>query len=188
MKKLLFTVFIGIGAAIPAQISTLVINNYTNYYLLARFGANGLNGNCYPGIGSNPSPGQGTYTVPPAISPGVTPFNVQYDKYYYSNLASIPIVEWYVQTNPTIPGGNRPYNHASLNPTGVIANNTDWSFIWLQSRDAPVNGNYYDDFNLGSPSNNCNGTTSTYQLGTYSEAEWFTISIAGTNYTYVQIY
>lgn len=64
MKKLLFTVFMGMGTVISAQISTLVINNYTGYYLLARFGANGLNGNCYPLIGVNPSPGQGTYTVP----------------------------------------------------------------------------------------------------------------------------
>ena len=76
----------------------------------------------------------------------------------------------------------------TLRSGGVLANNTDWSYIWLQCRDAPSNGNYYGDFNLGSPNNNCNGTTSTYQLGTYADAEWFTISSGGINYTYVQIY
>lgn len=163
------------------QITSLFINNYTPHYIKARIFANGLNGNCYPSVISEPSPGQSTWQMPPAFSP-TDPFNVTYEKYYYSDLASVPVMNWYRKTSATNPYIYTSHNSAAFLPTGVIATNTDWSFMWMQTFDG---GNIsLDDFFVGSPANNCNGPATTYQVGTYSEAEWFTIG----NNTFVQIY
>lgn len=35
---------------------------------------------------------------------------------------------------------------------------------------------------------NCTGSSVTYELGSYSEAEWFTITSGTTVYTFINIY
>lgn len=158
-----------------SQISTLTINNYSTYYLQVRLGANGPSGTCLPSVISG-------IQVPPGTS--LSPFTVTYDKFANSGLSAVPIDSWFVTTSFTSPGIMRPYNHPALNPSGPIALNTDWSYFVFQTFDG--GSVTYDHFQLGV--GNCNGTHYTAQSGTYSDAEWFTITSGGTVTTYVQIY
>lgn len=159
-----------------SQISTLTVNNYSPYYLKVRLGANSSAVACLPSVVS------GIEQVPPAL--GLLPFTVTYNKFANSGVAVLPINSWFVTTSLTSPGILRPYNHPALNPSGPIALNTDWSYFVFQTFDGGTVS--YDNFQLGV--GNCNGTVYTAQSGTYSDAEWFTITSGGTITTYVQIY
>lgn len=55
MKKSILTIFTVLlfGIYANAQQSTLMVYNYSPYFLEARIEANGLNGSCYPRISSN---------------------------------------------------------------------------------------------------------------------------------------
>lgn len=172
MKKFFYLSLLLACASLQAQISTLVINNYSSYYLYGRFGANGLSGNCFPAINA---PVDGDHIVQPNT------LNINY-KFYNSNLAATPVNNWWVQTSLTSPGTIRSFNHVSLNPSGVLSTNTDWTFYWFQTKDSALLP--YDDFTMG-VTNACSASSNvTNQTGTYAEAEWFTIG----NFTYVQIY
>jgi hypothetical protein len=174
MKKIFFLIAVFCGFFAFSQTSTLVISNYSSYYLEGRLGATG---NCNPFVYAVPTAGLSAYTVPPATM-------VSYDKYYYSNTAAVPITQWLVNAsgnNPII----RNYNHPVLLPLGAVATSSDWSLFWFETFDAAHN--LYEYFNMGvNPS--CNGSVTTYKLGIYSEAEWFTITSGSIVYTYINIY
>lgn len=172
MKKISALFILLTCASLQAQLTTLVINNYSNYYLYGRLGANGLSGNCFPGVNA---PVDGDHIVQPNT------LGISY-KYSNSNTAATPINNWWVQTGATSPGMIRSYSHPSLISSGTISNNTDWSYYWFQIKDSSLQP--YGDFTMGSTTA-CGGSGNlTYQSGSYAEAEWFTIG----GYTYVQIY
>ena len=47
--------------------------------------------------------------------------------------------------------------------------------------------NFYEEFKMG-VNTSCTGISVTYELGSYSEAEWFTITSGSTEYTFINIF
>lgn len=186
MKKLLVILFLTFCVVSFAQLSHLIINNYSPYQVKTRFGASSSAGNCIPAVSSNPPAGTSLFNIPAAFNPGLTPFTTEYEKYAYSNSSAIPIMEWFVKTSSTSPGINRVYNHPVLTPLGPVAQNTDWSYFSFQTHDG--NGNSFDDFYLSLSALCAGAPITTYISGTYSEAETFTITSGSTIYTYAMIY
>lgn len=173
MLKKIFLLFVFVTFFVDAQKSTMVINNYSGYYLEGRLGA--TDDNCTIFVYSLPSPGQNIYTVPPYT-------DTSYPKYSQSNLSTAPITLWLVNTNNNpMP---RSYDHPVFYPTSGVTKYTDWDMFWFKTYDDQHN--FYEDFFMGD--NSCNIGSTTYQSGTYSDSEWFTISSGGTDYTFLQIY
>jgi hypothetical protein len=175
MKKIfpILSLFLGISAF--AQQSTLVINNYTTYKLTGRLRANHVT-NCVPELYMGNTMASGNFTIPPTTT-------ATYDKYYTANVAPIPVNDFLVRMSATTSAAVLPYNHAnviSISPT------TDWRFFAFDVRDNASPNTVYDSFQIGISS--CGATYPTYQVGSASETDWFTISSGGTAYTYINVF
>ncbi|KQT26177.1 hypothetical protein ASG22_05770 [Chryseobacterium sp. Leaf405] len=180
MKKLLFMIAVIAANYSYAQLSKLAVYNYSSYKLVTRFGANGPS-SCYPAVLAVPAPGTGSNTFS-AGSPSA-PFISEYT-YSTSNASAMPVYTWWVRTSLANPGIDRAYNHPAVNPTSAVSTSTDWTYFIFQAQDS--SNNPYGDFSMGTGT--CNGTLNTYQVGTYAEAEWFTLTSGGTAYTVVQVF
>lgn len=180
MKKLLFMIAVIAANYSYAQLSKLAVYNYSPYKLQTRFGANGPS-NCYPAVLAVPAPGTGSNTFP-AGSPSA-PFISEYT-YSTSNVAAMTVYSWWVRNSLANPGIDRPYNHPAVSPTSVVGTTTDWTYFIFQAKDSANNS--YGDFWMGTGT--CNGNVSTHEVGTYAEAEWFTLTSGGTAYTIVQVF
>lgn len=173
MKNLLLILYF-ISGLVWAQTSTMVINNYSNYYLEGRLGANGQ---CNPLIFAVPLAGQSIFTIPPVTT-------TSYEKYKSSNVSTVPILEWLVNTGS---GSSvvRPYYHPVFDSFGPVSLYSDWSMFWFSTFDS--SHIFFEEFKMG-VNTNCTGNSVTYQLGSYAEAEWFTITSGSTVFTNLNIY
>lgn len=174
MKKMFFLLCISFSAVVFAQMSALQINNYSNYLINGRLRANDVT-NCLPEIYVGNTLGTGNFTIPPATS-------TTYNKYYTSNTAAVPIFEYHVRMSYTGSSMTLDYNNSIMT---TISPTTDWSMFSFFVRD-PITYDIHDHFTIGVAP--CAGNYPTYQLGTQSETEWFTISSGGTMFSYINIY
>lgn len=157
-----------------AQNSPLIIQNYSAYNAVGRLrtGTPGVPG---PYMYAAPNAPYGTYTVPAGVT-------TQYNTFSTSGTASLPITTWYV-TDPVNPAnsGTYPYNHpfiaSVMNPSNI------WGgfHFWLTD---PSLGT--DTYQLGNPVVYSGFTAS--GTGTFSSADWFTITTPSGPTTYLQIF
>ncbi|WP_143884990.1 hypothetical protein [Chryseobacterium binzhouense] len=168
---LMFSLFLSTIAF--SQVTPLTINNYSSYKLTGRLRAADLT-NCVPELYVGNTLSSGNFTIPASSS-------TEYVKYYTANTATIPVFDYLVRMSNTTPASVLPYNHPNV---VAISPTTDWSFYAFDLRDAA--NNIYDHFELGVVP--CASNYPTYEMGSVSEAEWFTITSGGTVHSYIQIY
>lgn len=187
MKKQFLMICCALGGMISAQQSTLIINNYSSYDYHGQLMATPL-GTCYPmvSIGYPAVPDQ---LIVPAFSDYKLPF--------YADGAANGITTFLVQTSGANPAVPRVPGHVTLSSTGVISTNTNWRHtkfqMYFAGTNTPVSSGgtsipeTYFNANLGDGTNSCFSGPS-YISTLYGDAEWFTISSGGTQYTYIQIF
>lgn len=187
MKKQLLILCSVLGGMISAQQSTLIINNYSSYDYHGQLMATPL-GSCYPmvSIGYPAVPNQ---LIVPALS--------DYKLPSYSDGASNGITTFLVQTSGANPATPRVPGHITLSPGGPIASNTNWRHtkfqMYFAGTNTPVSSGgtsvpeTYFNANLGDGTNSCFSGPSNIST-IYGDAEWFTISSGGIQYTYIQIF
>lgn len=187
MKKQFLMMCCALGGMISAQQSTLIINNYSSYDYHGQLMATPL-GACYPmvSIGYPAVPDQ---LIVPALS--------DYELQSYSVGAANGITTFLVQTSGTNPAVPRVPNHPTLAPTGAISVNTNWRHtkfqMYFAGTNTPVSSGgtsvpeTYFLGNLGDGTNSCFTGPSNIST-TYGDADWFTISSGGVQYTYIQIF
>lgn len=186
MKKSILTIFTVLlfGIYANAQQSTLMVYNYSPYFLEARIEANGLNGSCYPRISSNDYSSY-NITFPPAS--GGSPFIAKYPKYNQGSASNPAINQWLVQSAAINPPLWRPTSHPQLSNTSIVTTSTDWTDCLMVTRDA--NFVYGAELELGDPSyDTCNSVSETYQDRNYVIGEWFTITSGSEKFTIVQVF
>jgi len=167
MKKITLLAFMLLGCCTFSQSTRLVINNYSSYNLVGRLIAGSPTvANSYL-IAAPNTPG--SYTVPALMT------DIQYTSFDTSGLSTLPIYNWYLAA------GMFPYNDPAVSALVPVS---EWATFYFQTKDNA--GNSYEDFRIGNPaiSSGIGFTSSSYQLGSYSEAEWFDIG----GYTYLQVY
>lgn len=191
MKKIILLVLlIFLSTKIHSQTSTLIINNYSNLILEGMVYANPISGSsCYPAITS----GNGSaWSI--IVQPGTptNPYTVTYDKYRFASLpaTNFPLTQWWTQTASTSPAQYRSVGHPLFYANGPIDLSTNWTGFYFVTKN--TNGIYHAEQPIGDPTYfNMGCTPCVYSYNAISgdtEAEWFTLSSGGTNYTYVQVY
>lgn len=188
MKKQLLILCCAIGGMISAQQSTLIINNYSSYDYHGQLMATPL-GSCYPMVSIG-----GVAVTPDQL---IVPASTDYMLPSYSNGLANGITTFLVQTSVTNPAVPRAPDHVTLSPTGAISTNTNWRHtkfqMYFAGTNTPVSSGgasipeTYFNGNLGDGTNSCFSGPS-YISTVYGDANWFTISSGGTQYTYIQIF
>lgn len=174
MKKIFFLLATSFSVIAFGQMTALQINNYSSYLINGRLRANDVV-NCLPELYVGNTLGAGVFTIPPSTS-------TTYDKYFTTNTATVPVLEYHVRLSYTGSAMTVDYNDPVMT---TISPTTDWSMFDFFVRD-PINYDIHDHFRLGVAP--CSGNYPTFQIGTQSETEWFTISSGGTTFTYIHIY
>lgn len=186
MKRNILTLFsvLWLAVCVNAQQSTLLVYNYSSYFLEARIEANGLNGSCYPRVSSND---YSNYNLTFDPASGGSPYIAEFRKFNQGLSSTPPVSQWLVQTSATNPPSWRIPGHPSLNNTSIITTATDWTDCLMVGRDA--NFNYGAELELGDPAyDSCNGPSQTYQFRSTLEGEWFTITSGSEKFTIVQVF
>ncbi|WP_144282716.1 hypothetical protein [Chryseobacterium echinoideorum] len=186
MKKNILTLFslVWLSVYTNAQQSTLLVYNYSSYFLEARIEANGLNGNCYPRISSND---YSSYNLTFDPASGGTPFIAQFKKFNQGLSSTPPVSQWLVQSSATNPPLWRIPSHPVFVDTSVFTTSTDWTDCLMVARDASFN--YGAELELGDPAyDSCNGVSETYQFRSTLEGEWFTLTSGSEKFTIVQVF
>ncbi|KPE49881.1 hypothetical protein [Chryseobacterium indologenes] len=175
MKKIALLLSVAAGISAFAQSSPIIIQNYSVSDAVGRFRTGMPGGAPGPLMYAAPNPPYGTYTIPTG---GFT----QYDSFSTTGTAPFPIVKWYVTdyTNPANNGGY-DYNHPFIS---VMNSVNEWAgfHFWLKD---PVTG-ATDMYNLGDPT--IDPAFSNSLTGTFSSADWFTITTPSGPTTYLQIF
>jgi len=185
MKKIITSLSLFAACLAYSQGSTLIINNYSLAYdFHGNIQALNVAGGCYPIISSN----NPDMVVVPADSNEINGLHLEYKNYRDQFGTSLyPMAAWNVSlsaTNQT----PRAWNHASLLPGGVISNNTKWVGSKFQMYHKGTNNpETFFNGNLGADVAPCI-TNESYITTPYGDAEWFTITSGGNNYTYIQIF
>ncbi|SHE71186.1 hypothetical protein [Chryseobacterium sp. OV279] len=167
MKKLLTILgFVSISFAY-AQGGPLIINNYTAADFHTRLTAANLT---TPGCYFYVTLDNNELVIPSGSSVSYNSFN-------------IPGTIWKVSTSPT--GATpRPGSHPSLMLGGAISNHTKWVMSQFQFHQS---GTALSSGGVGDAGYTCNPVPNTL-FTTEGAVEWFTITSAGTTYTYVQAF
>lgn len=170
---------------IYSQTSTFVLNNYSSMNLEGTLFANANSGSCFPSVTSGNGSWWSVFVQPgTAANPSV----ITYDKYALAGAAATnyPLSQWWVQSAATSTPGYRGLTHPSIAQTGAIANNTNWTGFYFVTRNA---SGYHEEHPIGNPLySSCTGCFFTYNDAGITEAEWFTLTSGGVEYTYVQVY
>ncbi|MBL1219778.1 hypothetical protein JET18_02960 [Chryseobacterium sp. L7] len=181
MKKLTVILSLVAGVVISAQSSTLVINNYSAYDAGGRFmtiGSAGM-GSSQPYMYALPNPPYLVYTIPAGAY-------TKYDKFDNTGGPNpIPIPGWnYADPLNSANSGTYVYNHPIITAVTAI---DEWMGFAFSLTDST--GYTLDTFEVGDPVLSGNFLSST-QTGTNTgvTADWFTITTAGGQVTYFQIY
>ncbi|PIF47133.1 hypothetical protein CLU96_4180 [Chryseobacterium sp. 52] len=176
MKKITLLLSALAGILSFAQTSPLVIQNYSVSDAVGRLRTGMPGGISGPYMYAAPNAPYGSYTVPSGAT-------TQYNTFNTSGTAFLPITTWYV-TDPTNPANNGgyPYNHSFI--TTVMNPSNVWAgfHFWLTD---PSTGNT-DTYQLGDPTVDPWFTNS--GTGTFSSADWFTITTPSGPTTYLQIF
>ncbi|MDR2236577.1 MAG: hypothetical protein LBE92_10660 [Chryseobacterium sp.] len=178
MKKLILILSIAAGISASAQSNPLQVNNYNPTYTAdGRFMT--VSPIPYkPYMYASDVTSSTTYMVPPNG-------NSTYYKFNTTGTANIPIPKWlYVDPVNTANTGTYPYNHPLITAITTV---DEWEGYAFSLRDS--NGQAVDSFEVGDPVLS-SGFLQTSQSGvnTPSFAEWFTITSATGDMTYLQIY
>ena len=167
MKKIICSLLLICGTFAFSQSTALVINNFSHYSLQGRLMAANLSTGS-PVAYAAPNAPYGVYTVPEFVT------DVEYKTLSTSGFSTLPIDTWYV-TDPVY-GGTHLFSDPVMD---TVSSMVEWGIFHFIAKDSAGNGT--DEFSMGEPA--AGGVY--YDVGTYSEAEWFTI---GGVYTYLQVY
>ncbi|KFF24598.1 hypothetical protein [Chryseobacterium vrystaatense] len=182
MKKFLFMLGLCSVSSAYAQGGMLIIQNFTTNYdfhgiIYANNNSAGAGG-CYPMISSKDPEA----IVVPA---GAT---AKYEDYRHQFASSIsPVTTWNVSLGPGSSVSQRPWNHASLIPGGVISANTKWSMCKFQMYHAGTSvPQTYFNGDIGGTALPCN-TAPDNVATAWGNAKWFTVTSGTDVYTYLII-
>lgn len=185
MKKIVTSLGLFIACLAYSQGGVLIVNNYsTAYDFHGNIQAANTSGGCYPMVNSyNPDT-----VVVPADSHEGNGQNLEYKNYRDQFGGSLyPMTQWYVYLSASnqMP---RAWNHLSLTPGGTISLNTKWVGSKFQMYHKGTNTpEIFFNGNLGEDIAPCI-TNQAYITTPYGDAEWFTLTSGGENYSYIQIY
>jgi hypothetical protein len=176
MKKISLLLSVLAGVLSFAQTSPLVIKNYNTFDAVGRLRTGMPGGVPGPYMYAAPNAPYSTYTVPGGA-------DTIYNTFDTSGTALLPITIWYV-TDPTNPAnsGTYPYNHPFI--TTVMNPSNVWAgfHFWLTDPSTGIT----DTYQLGDPTVYPGFSAS--GAGTFSSADWFTITTPSGPTTYLQIY
>ncbi len=176
MKKISLLLSVTAGVLVSAQSTPLVIHNYSQSDAVGRLSTAPPGGGPGPYMYASPNPPYGSYTIPAG---GFT----QYNSFSTSGTVPFPILNWYVSdnTNPSN-NGTYAYNHPFISTVMNAAN--EWAGFHFVLHD-PATGNT-DEYKLGDPSIYPGFSNSI--TGSFSGADWFTITTPSGPTTYLEIY
>lgn len=176
MKKLIYLLFVVLYSSYNSQQSTMIINNFSAYDYRGEIDATGPN-NCFPKVSNTTYPAP-LYS-PLLVAAGAT---VDVGTYNSNNAVS----NWTVQTSAINPSSVRLYNNPTLQPSGIIATSTDWTFSKFTMYQSGTNTSLPNSgVNISNGNSPCSAAPSYYNNPNIPlEAEWFKIG----GYTYLQIY